>query len=76
MPKPTEELFLERRNRYLKAMNNEVPDRVPIRPLVQEFAAKYCGKSNQEVACDYQLAFDVTFQCARDFGWDATMPNA
>ena len=76
MPKPTEELFLERRNRYLKAMNNEMPDRVPIRPLVQEFAAKYCGKSNQEVACDYQLAFDVTFQCARDFGWDATMPNA
>ena len=35
----TEQLYQERLNRYVTAMRNEKPDRVPIRPFVAEFTA-------------------------------------
>jgi methoxylated aromatic compound---corrinoid protein Co-methyltransferase len=71
-----ESLYQERLRRYVTAMNNEQPDRVPIRLFAQEFAARYCGRSNFEVACDYDLAFDVTRRCATELNVDATMSNA
>ena len=34
-------LYAERLKRYTIAMRNEKPDRIPIRPFVAEFTAKY-----------------------------------
>ncbi len=71
----TEQLYQERFNRYVTALRNEKPDRVPIRPFVAEFTAKYAGYTCQEVAHDYPKAFEAAIRCARDFGWDAVVPN-
>jgi uroporphyrinogen-III decarboxylase len=56
-------------------MRNEKPDRVPIRPFVAEFTAKYAGYTCQEVVHDYHKAFDAAVVCASDFDWDAVVPN-
>ena len=71
----TEQLYQERLARYVTAMRNEQPDRVPIRPFVAEFTAKYAGYTCQEVAHDYTKAFEAAVKCARDFDWDAVVPN-
>jgi uroporphyrinogen-III decarboxylase len=70
-----EQLYQERLNRYVTALRNEKPDRVPIRPFVAEFTATYAGYTCQEVAMDYQIAFEAVVKCARDFDWDAVVPN-
>jgi len=70
-----EALYKERLKRYLTAMRNEKPDKVPIRPFVAEFTAKYAGYTNQEVTHDYNLAFDAARKCAADFDWDAVVGN-
>ena len=71
----TEELYQKRLRRYVTAMRNEKPDQVPIRPFVAEFTAKYAGYTCQEVAHDYTKAFEAACKCARDFDWDAVVPN-
>ncbi len=68
-------IYQARLTRYLTALRNEKPDRIPIRPFVAEFTAKYAGLTCQQVAHDYQLAFEAACQCARDFDWDAVVPN-
>ena len=70
-----ERLYAERLNRYVTAMRNEKPDRVPIRLFAAEFAAKYAGYTCQEVTHDYQKAFAAVRKCAADFDWDATVGN-
>jgi uroporphyrinogen-III decarboxylase len=70
-----ETLYQQRLTRYVKAMRNEKPDRVPIRPFVAEFTAKYCGYTAQQVTQDYQKAFDAARKCAADFDWDAVVAN-
>ena len=72
----TETLYNQRLNRYVTAMRGGTPDRIPIRFLYQEAAARYCGVTNQKVACDYNAAFDVTRKMATDMGNDAVMLNA
>ncbi len=71
----TEQLYQQRLARYVTAMRNEKPDRVPIRPFVAEFTGKYAGYTCQEVAHDYNKAFDAARKCARDFDWDAVVPS-
>ncbi len=71
----TEQLYQQRLNRYVTALRNERPDRVPIRPFVAEFTAKYAGYTCQDVAHDYNKAFAAALKCARDFDWDAVVPN-
>jgi len=71
----TEQLYQERLNRYVTALRRQKPDCVPIRPFVAEFTAKYAGMTCQDVAHDYQKAFDAAIKCARDFDWDAVVPN-
>jgi uroporphyrinogen-III decarboxylase len=71
----TEQLYEERLNRYITAMRNEKPDRIPIRPFVAEFTAKYAGHTCQEVAHDYNKAFEAAIRTAKDFQWDAIVPN-
>ena len=75
MAKDMEKLYAERLKRYVTAMRNEKPDRIPIRPFVAEFVAKYAGYTCQEVTHDYEKAFAATRKCAADFDWDATVGN-
>ncbi len=78
-PRPPESgvetVYQRRLARYVTAMRNEKPDCVPIRPFVAEFTAKYAGYTCQDVAHDYTRAFDAALKCARDFDWDAVVPN-
>ncbi len=67
--------YEERLRRYLTAMNNEMPDKIPIRPFVAEFTAKYAGFTCQEVTHDYNKAFVAARKCAADFDWDAVVAN-
>jgi uroporphyrinogen-III decarboxylase len=70
-----EQIYQERLSRYVTAMRNEKPDRVPIRPFVAEFTAKYAGFTCQEVAHDYTKAFEAAVKTAKGFDWDAVVPN-
>lgn len=69
------DLHQQRLARYVTAMRNEKPDRIPLRPFVAEFTGKYAGYTCQEVAHDYTKAFDAAVKTAKDFGWDAVVPN-
>jgi uroporphyrinogen-III decarboxylase len=70
-----ERLYQQRLARYVTAMRNGTPDRVPIRPFVAEFTAAYAGMTCQDVAHDYRKAFEAALRCAKDFDWDAVVPN-
>ena len=70
-----EQRYAERLKRYTTAMRNQKPDRVPIRPFVAEFAARYAGYTCQEVTHDFEKAFAAARRCAADFDWDATVGN-
>ncbi len=70
-----EQQYAGRLKRYVTAMRNEKPDRVPIRPFVAEFTAKYAGFTCQEVTHDYTKAFEAAKKCAMDFDWDAVVGN-
>ncbi|HRR26078.1 MAG TPA: uroporphyrinogen decarboxylase family protein [Acidobacteriota bacterium] len=74
-PSATQEQYRQRLARYVTALRNEQPDAVPIRPFVAEFTAKYAGFTCQEVTHDYEKAFEAVCRCARDFDWDAVVPN-
>jgi len=75
MAKDTEALYAERFSRYTTALRNGRPDKVPIRPFVAEFTAKYAGYTCQDVTQDFQKAFDAACKCAADFDWDAIVGN-
>jgi hypothetical protein len=75
MSKDMQKLYAERLKRYVAAMRNEKPDKIPIRPFVAEFTAKYAGYTCQEVVHDYKKAFDAARKCAADFDWDAVVGN-
>jgi len=75
MAEDTERLYAERLKRYVTAMRNEKPDRIPIRPFVAEFTAKYAGYTCQEVTHDFEKAFAAARKCAADFDWDAVVAN-
>ena len=70
-----EELYSARLARYVTAMRNGMPDRVPLRPFAAEITAQYAGFTCQEVTHDYRKAFEAVIRCCRDFDWDAAVPN-
>jgi uroporphyrinogen-III decarboxylase len=70
-----DQLYNERLNRYVTAMRNEKPDKIPIRPFVAEFTAGYAGFTCQEVTHDFNKAFIAARKCAADFDWDAVVAN-
>lgn len=74
-PADLEQRYAERMKRYTTTLQNGKADRVPIRPFVAEFAAKYAGFTCQEVTHDYNLAFEAVRKCAADFDWDAVVSN-
>ncbi|GAI24539.1 unnamed protein product, partial [marine sediment metagenome] len=57
MPENMEKLYEQRHKRYVAALNNMKPDRVPIRIFTAEFAAKYAGYTSQEITHQYEKAF-------------------
>jgi hypothetical protein len=61
------QIYSERLNRYVTAMRNEKPDKIPIRPFVAEFTARYAGFTCQEITHDYEKAFIAARKCAADF---------
>jgi len=75
MAQDMEQLYRERLTRYVTAMRNGKPDKIPIRPFVAEFTAVYAGYTCQEVAHDYEKAFAAARKCAADFDWDAVVGN-
>jgi uroporphyrinogen-III decarboxylase len=70
-----DELYAARLGRYVTAMRNGTPDRVPLRPLAAEITARYAGFTCQEVTHDYNKAFEAVIRCCHDFEWDAVVPN-
>ncbi|MCP4644003.1 MAG: hypothetical protein GY851_26410 [bacterium] len=70
-----EALYQQRLKRYVTALRNGKPDKIPIRPFVAEFTAKYAGYTCQQVAHDYTQAFEAAVKTAADFDWDAVVPN-
>jgi len=75
MANDMEALYQERLGRYTTAMRNGTPDRVPIRPFVAEFVGTYAGHTCQELAHDYNIAFEAARKCAADFDWDAVVAS-
>ncbi|MDF2685452.1 MAG: Uroporphyrinogen-III decarboxylase [Clostridia bacterium] len=65
-----------RLSRYITAMHGGTPDRIPIRFFFQEAAARFAGYTSQQVACNYNLAFDATREMAISMDSDAVMLNA
>ena len=68
-------LYAERLTRYVTAMRNGTPDRVPLRPLAAEITARHAGFTCQQVTHDYRLAFEAVLRCCRDYEWDAAVGN-
>lgn len=75
MPAALDQLYAQRLNRYVTAMRNAKPDRVPLRPFAAEFTAVYSGHTAQQVTHDYCQAFDSVIACCKGFDWDAAVPN-
>jgi len=69
------ELYAQRLHRYVTAMRNGKPDRVPLRPFAAEFTATYAGYTDQQVTHDYQQAFDAVIKTCAGLDWDAAVPN-
>src|SRR5215831_6132825 len=70
-----EERYAARLRRYVTAMRNGMPDRVPVRPFAAEITARYAGFTCQEVTHDYRKAFEAVIRCCRELDWDAAVPN-
>lgn len=68
--------YQDRLNRYVTALYNGKPDRVPIRVLAEELTAKHAGFSNFDVAIDHKLQFEVNRKFAIDMGVDAIQTNS
>jgi hypothetical protein len=68
--------YQEKLTRYVTANYNEKPDRIPLRIFAEEFAAKYCGYNNYEVAVNHELQFDVNRNFAVDTDLDAIQTNS
>ncbi|MCC7156476.1 MAG: hypothetical protein IT161_18010 [Bryobacterales bacterium] len=75
MKPDSELLYAQRLNRYVTAMRNQKPDRVPVRPFAAEFTAVAAGYTAQQVTHDYNQAFEAVIRCCSDFDWDAVVPN-
>ncbi len=75
MPIDMHELYAQRLHRYVTAMRNAKPDRVPVRPFAAEFTAVHAGYTAQQVTHDYNQAFEAVIRCCHDYDWDAAVPN-
>jgi uroporphyrinogen-III decarboxylase len=75
MPGDMEKIYNQRLKRYITALKNGKPDRVPMRIFAAEFTSNYSGYTIQELTHQYEKAFAAVRKCAKDFQWDATVIN-
>jgi uroporphyrinogen-III decarboxylase len=75
MPENMEQIYQQKLNRYVTALRNEVPDRVPVRPFAAEVITNCTEYTCQDVAHDYQKAFDATCRFCEVVDCDATVAN-
>ena len=71
MSESMEKLYQERLRRFVTALNNRKPDRVPVRPFAAEFTGRHAGYTCQQLTQNYPDAFEAMIQCCRDYDWDA-----
>ena len=50
-----EKTYQERLRRYVTALNNRKPDRVPIRPFAAEFTGRHAGYTCQQLTQSYEV---------------------
>jgi uroporphyrinogen-III decarboxylase len=65
-----EALYQQRLRRFVTALNNKKPDRVPIRPFAAEFTC-HAGFTCQQVTQHYPDAFEAMVRCCKEYDWDA-----
>ncbi len=71
MSQNMEALYQARLRRFVTALNNKKPDRVPIRPFAAEFTGRHAGYTCQQLTQHYPDAFEAMIQCCKDYDWDA-----
>jgi len=70
-----ESLYQQRLGRYVTALRNEKPDKIPIRPFLAEFTANVAGFTCQQVTHDYDMAYEAVIQTAKAYDFDALVVN-
>ena len=71
MGQDMEALYQARLRRYVTALNNLKPDRVPVRPFAAEFTGRHAGYTCQQLTQHYPDAFEAMVRCCKDYDWDA-----
>lgn len=71
MSQEMETLYQQRLRRFVTALNNRKPDRVPIRPFAAEFTGRHAGFTCQQLTQHYPDAFEAMIRCCKDYDWDA-----
>jgi hypothetical protein len=71
MGQDLEALYGARLRRFVTALNNRKPDRVPLRPFAAEFTGRHAGYTCQQLTQHYPDAFEAMVQCCKDYDWDA-----
>jgi len=66
-----EALYQARLRRYVTALNNRRPDRVPVRPFAAEFTGRSAGFTCQQLTQNYPDAFEAMVRCCKAYDWDA-----
>jgi len=75
MAKDLEKLYNERMARYVTAMNNEKPDKVPFRPFAAECIGAFYGLNTQQVTHDVDQGLEAVIRLCKDYDIDATVVN-
>jgi len=71
MGQDLEALYGATLRRFVTALNNRKPDRVPIRPFAAEFTGHHAGYTCQQLTQHYPDAFEAMVRCSEDYDWDA-----
>ncbi|MDX9867250.1 MAG: uroporphyrinogen decarboxylase family protein [Kiritimatiellia bacterium] len=71
MSQEMEALYQARLRRFVTALNNKKPDRVPVRPFAAEFTGRHAGFTCQQLTQHYPDAFEAMVRCCKDYDWDA-----
>lgn len=71
MSQEMEALYQARLRRFVTALNNKKPDRVPVRPFAAEFTGRHAGYTCQQLTQHYPDAFEAMIRCCKDYDWDA-----
>ena len=74
-PDQRDRLFRQRLHRYVTAMNNAKPDRVPIRPFLAECTGAFGGYDCQQLTHDFENAFAAVRATATQLDCDALVAN-